>query len=265
MICAITSYYNPLGWKSRLENYKVFRKQLHSRLVTVELTLPDQKPVIDDAIQLKSPDILWQKERLLNVALENLPPDCTAVAWIDADLVWEQDWQPELEHKLQDHDLIQLFSSCYRDQEGIVEVPISRGGTSRGLAWAARREDLEQIQFFDICVLGGGDSAFYYGCKGIEDTFPINHMSPSLKAGWLQWSLKARETFKKIDCLELECKHLFHGFRINRSYKSRWLKLSDFDPKCLMNVGGAWRWNDAGRKKFAARFHEYFVNRQEDA
>lgn len=41
--------------------------------------------------------VLWQKERLLNLAIDSLPADVDAVAWLDADLIWfNHGWVEEL-------------------------------------------------------------------------------------------------------------------------------------------------------------------------
>ena len=63
-------------------------------LVVVELTFGNTAPfsLLDqqDAEVLvqrrtQPSNVLWQKERLLNIALEHLPDNCTKVVWLDAD------------------------------------------------------------------------------------------------------------------------------------------------------------------------------------
>src|SRR5579864_1198351 len=94
---AITAYFNPTGSRRRLTNYRLFRKWLPLPLVTVELSFAgDFELGAEDAdilIQLKEGDTLWQKERLLNVALNALPISCTMVVWLDCDIIiGGQDW-----------------------------------------------------------------------------------------------------------------------------------------------------------------------------
>src|SRR5688500_17208469 len=94
---AITCYFNPVGYRRRLENYRTFRQRLKVPLVTVELSLDERFQLAsgdaDILVQLQNPSILWQKERLLNVALESLPDGCDKVAWLDCDIVFESyDW-----------------------------------------------------------------------------------------------------------------------------------------------------------------------------
>ena len=94
---AITSYFNPLSYRRRRDNYRIFRDRLGVPLLTVELAYGPQFELgesdADILIQRRGGDVLWQKERLLNIALDALPGSCTKVAWIDCDVVFgEQDW-----------------------------------------------------------------------------------------------------------------------------------------------------------------------------
>jgi len=74
---AVTSYFNPMKSRRRLANYRTFRSRLDVPLVTVELAFDGQFELTsgdaDHLIQLSGGDIMWQKERLLNIALEAVP------------------------------------------------------------------------------------------------------------------------------------------------------------------------------------------------
>ena len=71
---AITSYFNPARYKNRLSNFRVFRANLGVPLVTVELSFDGNFELSekdsDILIQVSGGAVLWQKERLLNVALK---------------------------------------------------------------------------------------------------------------------------------------------------------------------------------------------------
>ena len=71
---AITTYFNPVQYKRRLSNYKIFRANLGIPLVTVELSFDGRFELTnrdaDILIQISGGAVLWQKERLLNVALK---------------------------------------------------------------------------------------------------------------------------------------------------------------------------------------------------
>ena len=78
MIWAITSFFNPVRYQRRLLNYRVFRSRLGIPLVAVELSFDGQfeltKCDADILIQVSGGAVHWQKERLLNIALESVPP-----------------------------------------------------------------------------------------------------------------------------------------------------------------------------------------------
>ena len=92
---AITAYFNPIGYQRRLQNYRTFRAHLNIPLLTVELAF-DRDFELDenDANQLvrfRTPDVMWHKERLLNLALEHLPAGCRKVVWLDCDVIYTSD------------------------------------------------------------------------------------------------------------------------------------------------------------------------------
>src|SRR5262249_45258308 len=109
---------NPARYQRRLANYRVFRERLIVPLVTVELAYGhDFELDGEDAeilIRLRGGDILWQKERLLNIALRALPDKYRNVVWFDCDVVFEADDWPERTSLLLDrYTLVQPFSRLY--------------------------------------------------------------------------------------------------------------------------------------------------------
>jgi hypothetical protein len=97
----IAAYYNPHGYQTRAHNYALFATSLARSgipLLTVECAFGDEPFVLSDSatvLKLRCQSVLWQKERLLNVAIATLPPTCTKVAWLDADILFER---PRLGH-----------------------------------------------------------------------------------------------------------------------------------------------------------------------
>ncbi len=205
---AITTYFNPCSYRSRYENYQTFRKHLQVPLLTVELAYGDAFELADtDAtklIQLRSDQVMWQKERLINLALPALPPDCKKVAWLDCDIIFERDdWAHVSSQALEDSVLVQLFSrvgylnsevdysqpladQCYVEREsfasgyaagniGLDGQPVAPAAQiahgfsnqySNGFAWAMRREILEEVGLYDAMILGNGDSALHQAATG---------------------------------------------------------------------------------------------------
>jgi hypothetical protein len=178
---AITSFFNPAGYRRRLANYRVFRERLSVPLVAVELAYgPDFELTEADAeilVRLRGGDVLWQKERLLNLALRALPSHCKNVVWVDCDIVFDSDeWPQQVNRLLRDYWILQTFREVHelpRDSAPgdlrpamaeysrkaiafaiasgvpatscLSEVsPAGRSAYSRGFAWAARRALLDQ-------------------------------------------------------------------------------------------------------------------------
>jgi hypothetical protein len=132
---AITSYFNSRGYARRLANYREFRRRLgaagHRRAGARPRDAPAAPGDADRLVQLTGEDRLWQKERLLNVALRALPPDCGEVAWLDCDVVLDaDDWPRRVSDALSRFTLVQPFA-------GFREVPPDAGAwvPAAGAAW----------------------------------------------------------------------------------------------------------------------------------
>ena len=190
---AITAYFNPCRYRTRLANFRTFRAHLGAPLVAVELAYGgdfDLEPGDADVlIRLRGRDVLWQKERLLNVAIDSIPEACEAVAWLDCDILFaDPDWVPHALDALQDAPVIQPFdrvcdlprgwhpgqprsaeaeagrvSLARAMQMGALPLEIfrTRGASmklrySPGHAWAARRDLLARHGLYDAMIMGGG-------------------------------------------------------------------------------------------------------------
>ena len=111
---AVTSYYNPAGYRRRRANYQLFRERLPLPLLTVEWSPTGEFELrpgdADMLVQLSGGDVMWQKERLLNIGVGRLPAQCTHVAWVDCDLVFErEDLGDAVLAALEAAPLVQLF------------------------------------------------------------------------------------------------------------------------------------------------------------
>jgi len=112
---AITCFFNPAGYQRRLRNYRWFRERMAAPLITVELSFNGEFELgprdADILVQLDQGDILFQKERLLNIALARVPADCTAIAWVDGDILFgSDDWPDRTLQALERFSIVQLFS-----------------------------------------------------------------------------------------------------------------------------------------------------------
>ena len=117
----LTAYFNPMGYETKARNYGLFRdavKRSGLHLLTIECAFgrqPFTLPGASDVLQIRAKHVMWQKERLLNLALASLPPDCLKVAWVDCDILFSNPaWAAETSSRLDDVPVVQPFTSAIR-------------------------------------------------------------------------------------------------------------------------------------------------------
>ncbi|MCB1501417.1 MAG: hypothetical protein KDK07_16805 [Bauldia sp.] len=304
---AITTFFNPAGYRRRGENYRVFRERLGVPLLTVELSFGGPFELNqDDAdilVQRRGGDVMWQKERLFNIALSALPPECRSVAFLDCDIVFDRmDWADQTVAALGDHPLVHLYERIQfmpRDlpsgrlaieaSEGHLEslVAAVAGGLdpnsvlsamsetnnaiyARGTAWAGRREVVESTGFFDVCIIGGGDTAFVTSLYGCHDFLrQRHHASEAEHAAYLDWSARLLTAMAngRPGHIPGDILHLWHGSLADRRRATRHAGLArfDFDPSRDIAIGesGAWVWA-SDKPDLHAYVRDYFTGRRED-
>jgi hypothetical protein len=300
---AITCYFNAAGYRRRLANYRVFRERLIVPLVTVELAYGDDFELdCNDAevlVRLRGKDVLWQKERLLNIALNALPDSCRKVVWLDCDVIFQgNDWPRRTSLLLERFKVVQPFSHLYllpHDWDPDEERPpgcelqrsapflIASGmpvatcmgtpgrqiGCPRGLAWAAGRDLLREHCFYDVCIIGGGDSAMLraaYGC--FDDAIRIQAMNSPQRIHYLAWAEAFHDAVRSnVGFVEGNLVHLWHGNLEHRRYGNRYQELTrfQFDPfeDIAIDNNGAWRWN-TNKTEMHDCVSAYFLSRRED-
>jgi hypothetical protein len=304
---AVTAYYNPARFKRRLANYRLFRANLCLPLVAVELSFDGHFELTDDdadvLIQISGGAVLWQKERLLNLAVKSVPSEVENVAWIDCDVVFErQDWVNEVESQLEMNNVVQPFSEVVDLKpdghlSNLTELSSTGhslvslingdaraqfdaapwGGTTRsitrsyvtGIAWAARRSILEEHGLYDAMIIGGGDRAMLHAMYGqFDKETELHHLNKSQEEHYLKWAQPYyRDVAGKVGHVSGRVYHLWHGEFINRNYSNRHRLFADFDfePETDLVVGhnGAWRWARP-RPELESFLTNYFIGRAED-
>jgi hypothetical protein len=303
---AITAYFNPLRYRRRLSNFRVFREHLNLPLLAVELTYGSdhelQEQDADILVRISGGALLWQKERLLNLALAALPNDCRKVAWLDCDIVFGAvDWAEHANRLLDSFAIIQLFknvhnlspngspgesyrteieftrpSAAFSVSSGapaattIVHSLDSREGTSaNGFAWAARRNLLDQHGFYDACILGGGDRAMNCAAnRCFDELIKRQYMNQRQQDRYIAWAKPFYEAVRgEIGYLESDILHLWHGQVGDRRSRSRHegLQKYQFDPfiDIAKDPNSCWRWNTP-KREMHDYIRGYFSSRRED-
>lgn len=299
----ITAYYNPCGYGTRYKNYRIFAetlKQSGINLLTVECAFGEQPftlPRDQKVVQVRSRSVIWQKERLLNLAISWLPPSCRYVAWIDCDLLFlNPNWAKETAELLDEVSLVQVFKTCNRLPERNLSEK-DRGSVCRsfgdvapadpailklghfekhghtGYGWAARRELLDKHGLYEYAIIGSGDhyiahAAFGDGngaCLGLmtgKDQKQIRHFQ--------DWAVPFSESVAgRVSATPGEVLHLWHGDLEKRKYLRRNRELTElgFDPftDIAAAPGKPLEWSVSMNKPgLSAMFEEYFASRQED-
>jgi hypothetical protein len=301
---AITAYFNPAGYRRRLKNYHLFRQHLTVPLVTVELSFNGHfELATGDAeilVQLHGGDVMWQKERLLNLARQHLPSACETVAWLDCDIILTSgDWAAHAQRALEKLALVQLFetrhdlppdagldtlaswnaeptafSVIHRLATGHVGREALRGNelvirfrSCTGLAWAIRREVLDVHRMYDATIVGSGDKANVFAALGMPETAAVAlEMNARRAEHYLAWARPFAATVqRRVGYIPGRIFHLWHGDLTDRGYTRRHALLADFDPftDIALDAQGSWRWS-SDKPDLHAAIRRYFESRLED-
>jgi hypothetical protein len=192
----ITAYFNPAHYRTRRANYELFAVPICAAgipLLTVECAFGDdpfELPPGPDVLQMRAPDVLWQKERLINLGAAHLPPEVIKVAWLDGDILFtNRDWAVETAALLDDYPVVQPFAWAVRLEQGEHTADarakrhesfasvwqrdrglIHMGGLDvhghTGFAWAAQRDLLTRHGLYEAFVTSNGDHFLAHAFAG---------------------------------------------------------------------------------------------------
>ena len=238
---------------------------------------------------------MWQKERLVNHAVANLPPECKYFAWLDCDVLFgNKDWANLAVEKLQTVDIIQLFKRvfylpkgdcCYKNRhltmlQGVMwQNKIHRNWLQRrknkdlpfsspGFAWAARRDAFSHCGgIYDKNIIGSGDT---FLVDVYLDSFEIHGYAAKfnrfMKKDMMSWCEKFRSVNKKTDYIPVDLYHLWHGSLKNRRYMDRHdiVLAYDYDPENDVRLeNDVYEWN-SDKPEMHEGIKGYFFGRKED-
>jgi len=298
----ITAFYNPAGYRNKCGLYRIFRensKKQGLNLLTVELVF-DKAPFelgpadAEILIQIRGDknNILWQKERLLNIALENLPVDCDKISWLDGDILFKNnDWITQTSRLLEQFAVVQPFSLSVRLPRGVTDIDLlkandkiyeKREGVAysfthhiedflnkghSGFAWAARRSIFTGIGFYDRMILGGGDTILLCGFLGNNQHKFTGILPPKVNDDHMVW---INEMFDRVRAnvgyTDGDLMHLWHGesrWRLTRD-RLKLLGQYHFDPSVDIKMGAnaCWEWATP-KEEFHRQVQKYFWFRNE--
>ena len=300
-LAVVTSYFNSHHYASKRRAFEAFKGSMERSGVPLfigecafgedEFELTKSRSVF----QFRSRDVLWQKERLLNLTIDRVPDRYTKIAWIDADILFDNTrWAVETSDRLDQLPVIQLFSHGIRLRPNETSYfgagqryrsfaftraalpALSRlrylihGHT--GFAWAADRQLLSGLGLYDAAIAGSGDHlmahafsgdfsspclrSIFLGCSGYLD-----HFREWAEAAW-GW-VGGRVGFVPGAAL-----HLWHGETMNRGYARRNhdMDMHRYDPSRHLEAepNGLWSLSEDGAP-LSQWASGYFRDRREDS
>jgi hypothetical protein len=266
------AYFNPTNSWLLARNLLIARAAMEARGIhpyVVEVLLPSQSPLLANAartLTLRARDVLWHKERALNLLIERLPERYDKVVWVDGDVIFpDPDWLGRACQRLQRHTLVQLFDHAVLLDRAGQQAARCGGVADRvrrripqalrlglreshpGFGWAAQRSFLAEHGLFDQSVVGGGDSLLVLAAYGAWDHWHARALPRDLREAWLRWAMPVHTAVKgDVGAVPTTVFHLWHGDEAARQYVTRLelLRHSTFDPVADLaaSADGLWEW-----------------------
>lgn len=298
-----------MRYQSRWDLYRQFAEDIQRKganLWTLEVQTGARihqitDPEKDEHTQLWAsslPGELWHKEAMINLAIQQLTifkPDWRYVAWVDADVRFEQGMLAETAHALQHWDIVQMWSHavdlgpedelinthksfmyCHWTGEapsGEIKGYAAKGQSHPGYCWAARREALNKLGgLIDWAILGSADR--HMACALIGKVLDSAHgkCHPNYLKYLKIWQDRAeREIKRNVGYVPGTIRHSWHGDKSRRGYNSRWKILVDyqFNPETDIkrDINGLWQLvvDTPRQRDLRDAIRKYMSARNEDA
>jgi hypothetical protein len=297
----IAAYFNPVGYKSRLKNFRIFGDRIRRQclpLIVVEAAFGDAPFELDEddadfILRLRTHSILWQKERLLNLACSLLPVDCDKVVALDTDVCFlRDDWPTVLSSALERYVVVQPYRKALHPSQGVAPENADVAGGEwafstayscalnehrtvqnisghPGYAVAFRRSVLDACGFYEYMILGGGDSLLLGACYGLDlvrNDF-ISGMQKSIGSHCTPWYERISAQVRgSVGSIEGDVIHLWHGDRRERFYHERPILLAAFNPSRDISAapGCCLEWTAGADRSLRDAVARYFLLRNED-
>jgi hypothetical protein len=297
----ISCYYNPNQYLSITNNFNRFIGSVENanlNYLIVECTFGEQDFILPKSrhiIKVRTSDVLWQKERLLNIALANLPDNCKKVVWIDCDVLFENpDWARETSARLDHARVIQPFREAVRLPEHAIEnnnegeryfsfayiyqqdpLLVSDGNYNlhghTGFAWATHKKIIQRHGLYDVCLSGNADHLMAHSFVGRWDTACTHRVIGANRSyfdHYTKWSKEIYGTVNaEVDFVDGLLLHLWHGDLKDRNYTHHQKALAhfEFNPSTdiVLNEAGCWQWNHSNAE-FKNWAKDFYASRKED-
>lgn len=278
-LAIITTHFNYAKFSRIRDTYYEWIGHIPHPVICYELVVDGEKEIDGSTVIYGNKNnILWQKERLINIAVSNLPERIKYVIWIDHDLIpTNKDWiNNTIELLCYGYDAVQLFTEFQHFSVNNVynfsflgsvygqHSEFDGDSHNPGGAWAAHRKLLDDINIYDRSICGGGDAIWLSGTTGIRRWYDRKY-NDCFKKDIHDWYDKIPKLC--VGYLENKMKHLWHGSIKNRLYGKRTDVIRDlgYNPKrdTFIDDQGLLSWTEYADKELIEFVKNYFVIRKQ--
>ena len=238
-------------------------------------------------LQLRGKTPIWHKENMINIGIQKLlPKNWKAIAWIDADIEFENSsWALDALKVLNgSRDIVQLFSHAIDMDKNLSSMSIfpsfgyqytkkAKYGNSGinmwhpGYAWACTHKAYEKMGgLYEMSILGAGDHNMSFSLiRKSEHSLNVN-VTVDYKKSVIEFEKRAQ--MLRLGYVPGVIRHYFHGSKKNRKYAERWqiLVQNAYEPTkhITKNSDGLLIPTDTCPKKMLDEIYAYFAERNED-
>ena len=284
---------NPARFQTRYKLFNEFcqrmRKEDNIVLVTLELQQGLRPFITDAAIKLRTNYEIWYKENLINIAVQHLPTHWKYMAWIDADVEFQnKNWVLDTIDQLQTYKIVQLFSHAidlgikketlhvhtgfaYQYVNGETWKEARYGNFWHpGYAWAITKEAYNDIGgLMEFPILGSADNHMSLSFIGMVSKSLNSQLHENYKMLAHIFQERCERHIKRnIGFVHGTILHHFHGNKVDRKYQDRWKILIEnkFDPlrDLKKDCNNLWQLEDT-KIKLRDDIIMYFRQRNEDS
>jgi hypothetical protein len=302
-------YFNPLKYGSRIDNFRLFHANIQKstdNLLMVEIATHPKEFRLQNIhdrsklIQIVDDGLLWQKERMFNIALRFLPPECRKIIWLDCDVIFDNThWLIDTSHLLDYHLIVQPYCFCIRLPPDMISAqyidpykfPLGWGDESRshgdihafyrrqyqyqwhygwpGYAWAYNRALIQEHGFYDRCIGGSSDYLMAQAIIGDHDYRSWKeHYTKESMDYYTAWATKFNKAieFNFNYVRRTNLFHLYHGPTNLRQYQERLVYLESIGfnhaDDLFMKDNGCY--GIVPEKEFVKEWFGQFYRKRED-
>lgn len=288
---------NPVRYQTRYRLFNEFCDRMSTepnvRLLAVELQQRGRPFVTRSQVKLRTKHEIWFKENLINIGVQHLPPDWEYLAWIDADIEFQnKNWAQETIEQLQIYDIVQLFSHAvdlgpngevmlthlgfnylYVNGEQMANYSSVSSGLKfghTGYAFACRKSAYDAMGgLMEFPILGSADAHMCMAWTGqVSKTLHPDLHNNYKELARIYEERCERHIKRNIGFVHGTILHSWHGKKADRQYKTRWqiLTRNQFDP--LRDVkkdhNNLWILED-NKPQLRDEIRMYFRQRHEDS